>query len=209
MRTSRWIPTTSNPRLPKALVSASRESPLNHDPAARILGVDPGSARTGWAILSGPPSKPALVDCGTIQVPSGTEFAARLHALHCAFSEIVVRFHPTTAAVERPFHGINAHSAFQLAQARGVIMAVLGGANVPVAEYAPAVVKKAVTGNGRADKSQVQRMIVALLRLNVLPDSEDASDAVGIAYCHASGQGMQSRLAAARGRRSGTGRLGS
>ena len=148
-------------------------------------------------MLAGPVSRPSLVECGTIRLPSGASFAVKLFELHRALCEVVARVRPTMAAVETPFHGINAHSAFQLAQARGVVLAVLGGVRITVAEYAPSVVKKAVTGNGRADKLQVQQMVAALLRLRELPDSEDASDAVGVAYCHAAVHGVEARVRAA------------
>lgn len=206
-RISRWTRPTSSPRLPEPRRLAQTEDTLPQDPVERILGVDPGSTRTGWALLTGSLVRPVLIACGTIRLPAGAPFAEKLCELHRALSEIVARFGPTTAAVETPFHGINAHSAFQLAHARGVVLAVLGAARVPVAEYAPSVIKKAVTGNGRAEKAQVQQMVGALLRLRQLPDSEDASDAAGVAYCHAATQGVNHRIRqAVLAGKTGTGR---
>lgn len=125
--------------------------------------------------------------CGTIRPGGGLSLAERLHAIQSAFHAVVTRLRPTSAAVEAPFHGVNARSALQLAHARGVLLAVLAGEGVEVVEYSPAVVKKAVTGNGRAEKRQVQTMLRGLLdpASTGIPESSDAADAVGVALCHA------------------------
>ncbi len=113
----------------------------------------------------------------------------------------MVRTHrPTQAAVEATFHGVNARAAFQLAHARGVVLAVLGGEGIPVAEYSPASVKKAVTGNGRADKGQVQAMIGRLLGASARNGPYDVSDALGVAVCHAATLGVRGAVAAATAR---------
>ena len=98
---------------------------------------------------------------------------------------LLERLGPEQAAVESPFHGVNPRSALQLAHARGVILAALHGAGVPLTEYAPAAVKLSVTGNGRAEKAQVQDMVVRLLRIpgGRAPDT-DAADALAVALCH-------------------------
>lgn len=166
----------------------------------RVLGVDPGSSRTGWGLLTGSPAQPALCDCGTIRLLDSMPFAERLHVLHLRFREVVERLEPGVAAVESPFHGINARSAFQLAQARGVILAVLGGAGIRVVEYTPATVKKAVTGSGRADKTQVRSMLSAILGGADGADSLDASDALGVALCHAATERFAARVTAAERR---------
>jgi crossover junction endodeoxyribonuclease RuvC len=101
---------------------------------------------------------------------------------------LVARLRPTCAAVESPFHGVNARSAFQLAQARGVVLAALAGAGVEIAEYSPATVKKAVTGNGRAPKAQVRSMVGRLLSRPGLDVSDDLADALAVALCHGASQ---------------------
>jgi crossover junction endodeoxyribonuclease RuvC len=165
----------------------------------RVLGVDPGSSRTGWGLLTGSAARPALFDCGTIRLRDGMPFAEKLHVLQLRFREVVERVEPTVAAVESPFHGVNARAAFQLAQARGVILAVLGGAGIHVVEYPPATVKKAVTGTGRAEKTQVRTMLRTILGGAAGADSLDASDALGIAFCHAATERFVARVAAADG----------
>jgi len=113
----------------------------------------------------------------------GTGLAERLGWLHERFQEMVDRLEPDTAAVEAPFHGASARSALHLAHARGVILAVLARTGIPVAECAPATVKKAVTDNGRAGKDEVRAMVCSELGLE--PDQpDDLTDALAVALCH-------------------------
>lgn len=163
--------------------------------AERILGVDPGSRRTGWGLLAGSPSHPTLIGCGMIRLPPTLPFPARLARLQHELEALVSEWRPTAAAVESPYHGANARSSLQLAHARGVILAVLSAAGLDVVEYPPATVKKAVTGNGQADKPQVARMIAALLRVRDLETGDDVTDALGVALCHLSSRGFVRRVA--------------
>jgi crossover junction endodeoxyribonuclease RuvC len=112
-------------------------------------------------------------------------FAVRLWRLQEAFSEILDQYAPVEAAVESPFHGVSARSALQLAHARGVLLAALASRSVPICEYAPAAVKKAVCGNGRAEKAQVQEMMLRVLG-GAAADRwpPDVSDALALAWCH-------------------------
>jgi crossover junction endodeoxyribonuclease RuvC len=151
----------------------------------RILGVDPGSLATGWGVIEGTASRPVLVECGVLRARrSADPLATRLAGLKRDLEELLPRLRPTVAAVETPFHGASARSALFLAHARGVILAVLADARVEVAEYSPAAVKKAVTGNGRADKDQVAAMVGRLLGEAVGERSRDLSDALAVALCH-------------------------
>lgn len=161
---------------------------------ARILGVDPGSFQTGWGLVGGSPARPALLECGVIRLRAGGSFAERLARLRREFEALISRVEPTEAAVEAPFHGANARAALQLAHARGVVLAVLGGAGVPVMEYAPATVKKSVTGAGRAEKAQVQAMVARLLGTATLPKPTDVSDALAVALCHLASSGLRSAI---------------
>ena len=160
----------------------------------RILGVDPGSLRAGWALVSGTAARPELSACGEIVLPGAWAFETRLARLHDELAQVVAATAPTHAAVEAPFHGISARSALQLAHARGVALAVLGGAKVPVSEYAPATIKKAVTGQGRAEKSQVSMMVRSIVRQPEASLREDISDAVATALCHLFRMGWETRL---------------
>ena len=108
----------------------------------------------------------------------------RLADLHKAIVEVVERHEPSEAAVEAPFHGVSARSALLLAHARGVVLAVLGASRMPVHEYSPATIKKAVTGNGRAEKAQVESMVARLVPGDGLRRSPDVADAVATALCH-------------------------
>jgi crossover junction endodeoxyribonuclease RuvC len=161
--------------------------------SVRILGIDPGSRRAGWGLLTGHVSAPQLIECGAIGLTAAGAFPDRLHRLQHEIERVVDRLAPTAAAVEAPFHGVNARSALQLAHARGVILAVLAGAGVPVAEYSPANVKKAVTGNGRAEKGQVQSMVGRLLGLDA-PGDADVADALAVALCHLCTAGTRGAL---------------
>jgi crossover junction endodeoxyribonuclease RuvC len=150
---------------------------------SRILGIDPGSRVTGWGLLAGSAARPRLLEAGVLRLGRG-DLARRLGLLQERLGELVPRLHPTVAAVESPFHGASARSALQLAHARGVILAVLAGAGVEIAEYTPATVKKAVTGSGRADKGQVASMVARLLGGTPPPSSHDLTDALALALCH-------------------------
>jgi len=166
-------------------------------PTVRVLGIDPGSLRAGWAVVAGSASRPELHACGRIAMPPAWPFERRLASLQEEFLRVVADTAPTHAAVEAPFHGVSARAALQLAHARGVMLAVLGSAGVSVTEYAPATIKKAVTGQGRADKAQVAAMVRAILRR---PDPllrDDVSDAAAAALCHMYRGGWQDRVASA------------
>jgi crossover junction endodeoxyribonuclease RuvC len=145
-------------------------------------------------MLEGPHARharPRLVDSGVIRLGrSDVAFPERLHRLAGRLDELVRQLSPTAAAVEAPFHGVNPRSALQLAHARGVVLATLAGAGVPVAEYAPAAVKIAVAGNGRAPKDQVHAMVMRLLGIEDLPGPSDRADAIAVALCHAASMGF-------------------
>lgn len=180
-----------------------RTEPGEDSPTAlRVLGVDPGSVSTGWGLLGGSPSRPRLIDCGVLSLGSRGSFAERLSHLQRELTDLVGALRPTTSAVESPFHGASARSALKLAHARGVILAVLAGAGVEVTEYAPAAVKNAVAGSGRADKEQVAAMVRRFLDLDEQSRQHDLTDALAVALCHLSSTGFRAAVAdAERGRR--------
>lgn len=135
-------------------------------------------------MIGGTVHAPTLIDCGEIRLPSRVPFASRLATLRERFERVVLDAVPTMSAVEGPFHGANARSALQLAHARGVILSVLAGAGVPPIEYAPATVKKTVSGSGRADKEQVRTMVARLTGRPAKGISHDVADAIAVALCH-------------------------
>ena len=162
-----------------------------------VLGVDPGSLRAGWAVLGGTADRPRLVACGEIRLPADLSVPERLATLHAATERVVGAHATAEAAVEAPFHGISARSALQLAHARGVVLAVLGASGIPVTEYAPASIKKAVTGSGRADKGQVQAMISRLVPGAGATHGPDVFDAIATALCHLAFTRARDRIAEA------------
>jgi len=148
----------------------------------RVLGVDPGSSATGWAVVVGRGQKLQLAASGVVRPGAGTR-AERLSRLAGAIRQIVATWSPESAAVETAFSGRFPKSALQLAESRGAILAVLGEAALPVCGYSPAQVKTAVVGFGGASKEQVAYMVRRLLGLEETPPA-DAADAMAVALAH-------------------------
>lgn len=148
----------------------------------RVLGVDPGSAATGWAAVSSDGRHHRLEDAGVIRT-SGDGRAERLADLDRRLAELVVEQAPDCAAVESSFSGKNPRSSLSLAESRGVVLAVLGRSAVPVHSYTPAQVKSAIVGHGRAEKQQIVFMVIRLLGLDRTP-ARDAADAMAVALTH-------------------------
>lgn len=154
---------------------------------SRILGVDPGTLRCGYAVVETNPSRatqPRYMECGVIELPAKAPIAERLRLLASDLREVIVELQPSELALESAFAGINVRSALLLGQARGAIMLVGAEAGLCIHEYPPATIKKTVCGNGRAQKSEVQRIVSWLCKLSSPPPT-DAADAVAIALCHA------------------------
>lgn len=164
--------------------------------ALRVLGLDPGSQHTGWGCIEVAGSRSRLLACGTLTPPAGATLAERLGFLAHELDGVLRQSAPQVAALEAPFHGVNSRSLIVLAQARGALLATLARAGVAVSEYSPAEVKSAVTGNGRAGKDQVGRM-VALLLPGAGPLGADAADALAVALCHAARRPLARAAAAA------------
>jgi crossover junction endodeoxyribonuclease RuvC len=165
-----------------------------------ILGVDPGSLHTGFGLIECGARSPRLLHCGRISVPASFDIPARLLRLAEELATLVAREQPAVAAVEKPFQGVNARSAFVLAEARGALLLTLARAGVAIEEYAPAEVKSAITGNGRADKEQVARMVRLQLALGDRSLPLDASDALAVALCSAVRRPLARRVEAALAR---------
>lgn len=150
----------------------------------KIFGIDPGSQRTGYGCVERIGSRHQLVICGFLSGPSHATFAEKLHAIHEGLSALLGRHRPDCVAIEDIFHARNVRSALKLGQARGVALLAASEAGLPVVEYAPAVVKRAVVGYGRAEKHQVQQMVKLLLGLDEPPTPHDVADALAVAICH-------------------------
>ena len=148
-----------------------------------ILGIDPGSLHTGYGLVEKRGSALTPLEAGRFSCPRDLDLPRRLAHLSQRLSELVERRPPDLAVLETPFHGMNAHSLIVLAQARGALLAVLAGRGLEIREYSPAEVKSAVTGNGRADKEQVARMVRLLLAARGEGWASDATDALALAIC--------------------------
>jgi crossover junction endodeoxyribonuclease RuvC len=159
----------------------------------RILGLDPGSRVCGYGVIDAAGGGLRYVECGVLTAPADGPMEQRLGEIARALQEVVGELAPTVAAVEDVFSHANPRSALALAQARGMALAVIGLAGLEVASYPPASVKKAIVGSGRADKTQVARMVQALIGLRGEP-RVDATDALAVAIAH----GLASRPSAAR-----------
>lgn len=150
----------------------------------RVLGLDPGTAATGYGLVSGDARQMELVECGVIRPGSSDPLPSRLREIHDGVLELIERLSPECLSVEGVFYGPNVRTAVVLGHARGVL--VLAGAlrELEVAEYPPAEIKMAVVGNGNASKDQVGFMVQRHLRLKEPPEPADAADGCAAAICH-------------------------
>jgi crossover junction endodeoxyribonuclease RuvC len=148
-----------------------------------ILGLDPGSLHTGYGLVEKNGSALRVLDVGRLSCPRGLPVPQRLAHLAGRMGELLARRPPDLAVLESPFAGMNARSLIVLAEARGALLAVLAGRGIEIREYSPAEVKSAVTGNGRADKDQVARMVRLLLGTDGAGWASDATDALALAIC--------------------------
>ncbi|MDZ7924784.1 MAG: crossover junction endodeoxyribonuclease RuvC [Marinagarivorans sp.] len=154
---------------------------------ALILGVDPGSRKTGYGMISYLNGKPSYVASGVIRIAAELSLPERLKLIFESLCEIIEHYQPQEFAIEQVFMATNASSALKLGQARGAAIVAACHFNLPVAEYEARKVKQAVVGHGAADKLQVQHMVKTLLHLSGAPQ-EDAADALAVALCHANTQ---------------------
>lgn len=149
-----------------------------------LLGIDPGSRKTGFGVIESTCNAYAYVASGTIKVPEGLQFSDRLQTIFSGVKEVIERYTPDEFAIEQVFLARNANSALKLGQARGAAIVAATSSDIPVFEYEARKVKQAIAGTGAADKTQIQYMVKMLLKLPVSPQ-EDAADALAIAMCHA------------------------
>ena len=148
-----------------------------------VLGIDPGSIRTGWGVVRREGPAFSFVAAGTIDAGKHSELPERLQEIHAELCRVIERHAPTAIAVEDIFHARFASSALKLGHARGVALLAGAQAGLPIAAYPPALVKRSIAGRGQADKAQVARIVGAILGLRSLPEA-DATDALAIAITH-------------------------
>ena len=159
-----------------------------------MLGIDPGTAHTGYGVVLSRGRRLAALDGGVIETRSGTPLERRLADIHARVCDLIREHRPAALAIEDLYFGRNAHSAFAVGQARGVVLLSAGMAGIPCFSYTPQVVKQAVCGTGGAGKQQVQRMVGALLSLPEPPHPDHASDALAVAICHANSAPLRAAL---------------
>ena len=152
-----------------------------------VLGIDPGTATTGYGFVRDlPDGSLEVVDFGIISTPADLPTPERLSMLYQKLTEKILLYRPQSGAVEKLFFQRNVTTAMSVGQARGVVILALAQHGIKVAEYTPMEVKQAVTGYGGADKNQVQQMVRVLLGLSDIPRPDDAADALAVAICHLS-----------------------
>ena len=150
----------------------------------RILGIDPGLAIVGWAVLESERGSLRPVAFGAIRTPAHTDIEARLATIKCDLEAIIDKYKPEEMAIEELFFNTNITTGIAVAEARGVILCTAFSRGVKISEYTPLQVKQAVVGYGKAEKHQVIAMVTAILKLKSPPKPDDTADAVAIAICH-------------------------
>ena len=163
-----------------------------------VLGIDPGTALTGYALVRQEDGEPELVVAGVIRTASDEALAVRLQAIYAGVTQLAAEYLPEAAAVEEVFFSRNARTALSVGHARGVTLLALADAGLPIYEYKPLQVKQAIAGYGGADKQQVQQMVTMLLNLESVPQPDDAADAVAVAVCHIHSATMSALLDSAQ-----------
>lgn len=163
----------------------------------RVLGIDCGTEKTGFGVIDSDGSTHRMVAAGCIQTQPKDALCQRLFEISSALRNVISEYRPDSGAVEEVFYAVNVKTALKLAHVRGVALLVIAEAGLPVGEYSPLEVKTSVVGYGRAEKRQVQLMVQSLLKLETMIESEDASDAVAVAICHATHMSTRARIGAA------------
>lgn len=159
-----------------------------------ILGIDPGYATIGFGVVEKNGSKLTPVDYGVITTPPNENIAVRLSMIFEAMNSIIAKYKPYEMAIEELFFNTNITTGIKVAEARGVILLSAIQSCGRLYEYTPLMIKQALTGNGRADKHQVQYMVQTMLKLKSIPRPDDAADALAAAVCHANTCGFNQRI---------------
>ena len=160
----------------------------------RVLGLDPGTATTGFGLVEESDNSLKAVEYGVILTPANLPMPQRLRLIFLRVSELLERFRPEAISVEKLFFNRNVTTALSVGQARGVALLAAANTDLPVFEYTPLEVKQAISGFGRASKDQVQQMVRLILQLEQIPKPDDAADALAIAICHIQSDQMRALL---------------
>ena len=150
----------------------------------KVLGIDPGTGRVGWAIVDHDKGSDSLVECGCFETKANTELPVRLEKIYAFLQELIDKHNPDAFVAETLFFSTNAKTAFDVGAARGVILLCGQQAHLPISQYTPLQIKSSLTGYGAADKKQIQFMVTKILKLKEVPKPDDAADAVAIALTH-------------------------
>jgi crossover junction endodeoxyribonuclease RuvC len=161
-----------------------------------VLGIDPGTASTGYGVVESSGSRLRALEQGVIATAAGVPLERRLQQIHSRVGELLDAHRPDAIAIEELYFGANVRTAFAVGQARGVVLLAAGQRAVPARSYTPQQVKAAVCGSGRAAKDQVARMVVRLLGLTAQPHTDHASDALAVAICELNRAPLAQALAA-------------
>jgi crossover junction endodeoxyribonuclease RuvC len=159
-----------------------------------VLGIDPGTASTGYGVVVASRGRLAALDGGVIGTDGSDPLERRLTRIHARVCDLIKEHAPQAVAIEDLFFGQNARTAFSVGQARGAVLLSAGLHGLPAYSYTPQAVKQAVCGSGAADKGQVQRMVARLLSLPEVPEPDHAADALAVAICHANGAHMRAAV---------------
>lgn len=159
-----------------------------------VIGFDPGSAITGFGVISGRGNRLTHIEHGAIRTSPKNATAERLQSLFHDAEALIERIKPDAVAIERLYFKQNVSTGILVAQARGVLLLAAANANCVIGEYSPTEMKTAVTGYGRADKGQLQEMVRRLLNLSEIPRPDDAADALALAICQIQVGAVQSRI---------------
>jgi crossover junction endodeoxyribonuclease RuvC len=165
-----------------------------------VLGIDPGTASTGYGVVESVGSRLRALDGGVIQTRAGVPLERRLTDIHRRVGELLDTYRPDALAVEELYFGANVRTAFAVGQARGVVLLAAGQHGISLRSYTPQQVKAAVCGHGRADKQQVANMVVRLLALTTAPAADHTSDALAVAICDVNRAPLADALAGSRPR---------
>jgi crossover junction endodeoxyribonuclease RuvC len=160
-----------------------------------VLGIDPGTANTGYGVVARRRGRLVALDGGVVTTRAGADPGARLAQIHARVGALLDEHAPDVVAVEDLYFGTNARSAFAVGQARGVVVLAAGQRGIPCRSYTPQQIKGAVCGSGRAGKDQVQRMVQALLALTDLPRPDHAADALAVAICEQNAAPLRAAIA--------------
>jgi crossover junction endodeoxyribonuclease RuvC len=161
------------------------------------LGIDPGTAITGYGLVREDEEGLVLIAYGAVTTPPGQPLPKRLQSIYQGLVQVIHQYQPEVAAVEELFFSRNARTALSVGHARGVVLLALADAGLPIYEYKPLAVKQAIVGYGHADKRQVQEMVRLVLCLPQLPQPDDAADAIALAVCHIHSARMATLIAEA------------